>query len=293
MSEDEYQPKASQAPPFVPPVTVPDTLKVPPNTIMLVSHDALWKDPKHYVKPPKQRKWFTPYFYHCLPLVMGNQHGFMMLTDHSFVARWNGGPELPDLTIHHLNDKPSDIMFVDSHFGSGIITVQSRWMFRTPKGVSLMVKAPPNYYVHGLSWMDAVVETDNLRRDFTFNIKVTQPNTDIFVEAGTPVGCIVPYPRYFHDPFELMELKDAEELKKAQLTSDYFGTERSEFDTLGPRHRYMEGIDIYNIPFDEHQKSLDGGKWWKEKKAKGELPSKQEAEATPPTAKPWWKKFLG
>jgi hypothetical protein len=276
--EEQYQPKASHAPPFVPPVTVPDTLRVPPNKIILVSHLKEFQDPKHYVKPPKQRKWFTPYFYHCLPLVMGNQHGFLMLTDHSFVARWDGGAELDALKIHHLNKKPSDIMFVDSQFGSGIITVQSRWMFRTPKGVNLMVKAPPNYPVNGLTWMDAIVETDNLRRDFTFNIKITQPNMDIYIEEGSPVGCIVPYPRYFHDPYELEELKDPEELKKAQLTIEHFGIERNDFDTIGPRHRYMEGVDIYNVPFDAHQKSLDAGQAWKEKKAKGELPGEKETE---------------
>ncbi|MBU6453655.1 MAG: hypothetical protein KGS72_17885 [Cyanobacteria bacterium REEB67] len=248
--------------PFVPPEVIPDRIIAPDNTILLIPDNDTYVNPPHFIKAGKTRDWWTPYFYNCLPIVFGNQHGFLMLATYDFVVRWNGDNGLPGLKIHLLESEPNpNYILLSSHFGSGILTIQSRYTFRTPKGVNLMVKEPPNYFVNGFSWMNAVIETDNLRRDFTFNIKVTEPNRDIYVAKGTPLGCILPYPRYFLDNYTLEELQDPELLGEAKKTVSYFSTERNDFDN-GPRMRYMEGIDIYNLRFKEHQKSLDMGEWW-------------------------------
>jgi hypothetical protein len=254
-------------PKFVPPEVIPDELEVPPDTILVIPDDNSFVNPPHFVRAQKNRDWFLPPFYHCLPLVFGNQHGFLMLATYDFVIRWDGRNEVDGIKIHFLEDLPTvNFVTVESHFGSGILTVQSRYVFKTPKGVNMLVKEPPNYPMRGLSWMNAVVETDNLRRDFTFNIKVTEADTDIYIAAGTPLGCLLPYPRYFLDDYNMAELQESSELKKAQKTMGYFATERGEYDNNNPRHRYMEGIDIYGLEFEEHQKSLDHGKWWRGRK---------------------------
>lgn len=249
-------------PPFVPPEIIPDSLRVPDNTILLVPDSQDFVDPTHFVKAGQQRDWFDAYFYHCLPLVMGNQHGFLLLSTHDFVCRWNGKNDVDGVSIHMLEPvlEPNYVTLA-SHFGFGILTIQSRYVYRTPKGVNLMVKAPPNYPIDGFSWMDAVVETDNIRRDFTFNIKITRPNLDIYIPRNTPLGCLLPYPRYFLDDYNISELKDPVEIRKSERTVNYFSIERDDFDK-SPRHRYMEGVDIYNIEFEHHQKTLDKGKWW-------------------------------
>jgi tetratricopeptide (TPR) repeat protein len=255
-------------PPLRPPEIILDTLKVPDETILLVPDTDDFIDPPHFVKAGQQRNWFDPYFYHCLPLVVGNQYGFLMLTTYDFVCRWDGRNGIEGVDIHILEPiiHPNYVT-LESHFGSGILTIQSRYVFRTPKNVNLIVKEPPNYPIHGFSWMNAVVETDNLRRDFTFNIKITQPHLDIYVPKNTPIGCLLPYPRYFLDGYNMSELKDSEELQKSQRTIEYFSKERDDFDQ-SPRHRYMEGIDIYDVEFEHHQKTLDHGKWWFSKRKK-------------------------
>jgi tetratricopeptide (TPR) repeat protein len=285
-------------PPFIPPEIIPDTIQVPKETILLVPDSEEYANPPHFAKPPQTRSWFDPYFYHCLPLVMGNQCGFLMLTTYGFVCRWNGSKELDAISIHHL-DPEGEPSFVtlESHFGFGILTIQSRYVFRTPKGINLMVKEPPNYPIDGFSWMNAIVETDNLRRDFTFNIKITRPNMDIYVPRNTPIGCLLPYPRYFLDGYNMEELKDSEEIRKSKQTINYFAKERDDFDAA-PRHRYMEGVDIYNIEFEHHQKTLDHGKWWfseRKKAVPANAPNRQTDDA------PWplkgimntFKKFFG
>lgn len=279
MSQDEDPTKKLQGtrrPPFVPPVVLPDTLEVPPNTIYLVPDQLEFLHQSHFEKLSSKRAWFTSYFYNCLPIVFGNQHGFVLRATNSFVCRWDGTDSNSGVSVHQLDGYNRDDLTVSSHFGHGILTVQSRHYFRTPKGVNMMVKAPPNYPVHGLSWMDAVVETDNLRRDFTYNIKITRPQMDIYIEKGTPLGCIVPYPRFFLDKYELVTLTDQEELDKAVETANNYAIEREEYDGEKPRLRYMEGRDIYDSFYDEHQKSLDSGQWWHSSDAKVERKKMQQ-----------------
>lgn len=280
MSSDEENRK-TRRPPFIPPVVHPDTLVVPPNTIYMVPDQLEFAGrPSYFEKCGSKRAWFTSYFYNCLPIVFGSQHGFMLTATNSFVCRWDGTERNDSVAVHQLDASNRDDLTVVSHFGHGILTVQSRHYFRTPKGVNMMVKAPPNYPLHGFSWMDAVVETDNLRRDFTFNIKITRPHMDIYVAKGTPIGCIVPYPRFFLDKFELVPLDDPEELNKAVETANFYGIERDQYDGEKPRLRYMEGRDIYNNFYDMHQKSLDSGEWWNSADAKVERKNmQQEASA--------------
>lgn len=276
MSSDEDNRK-TRRPPFIPPVVHPDTLVVPPNTIYMVPDQLEFAGkPSYFEKCGSKRAWFTSYFYNCLPIVFGSQHGFMLTATNSFVCRWDGTDRNDGVSVHQLDGTNRDDLTVVSHFGHGIVTVQSRHYFRTPKGVNMMVKAPPNYPVHGLSWMDAVVETDNLRRDFTFNIKITRAHMDIYIEKGTPLGCIVPYPRFFLDKFELVALSDPEELKKAVETAEFYGIERDQYDGEKPRLRYMEGRDIYNNFYDMHQKSLDSGDWWNSADARVERKKMQQ-----------------
>ena len=41
-------------------------------------------------KSPKKRDWFTPHFYKCLPLTIGNQYGFVIKSEFDFSFVWNG-----------------------------------------------------------------------------------------------------------------------------------------------------------------------------------------------------------
>lgn len=258
-------------PKIVPPVVVEDTLAPGEKEIVLVPLDEIFGNQTHIRKLDSKRDWFTGHFYKCLPLVFGNQHGFVVQSTCSFVIRWNGSDDSDGVAIHMIEPdaNPRQTILL-SHFGHGILTVQPRFIFRTAPGVNLMVKEPPNYPIDGLAWMNAVVETDNLRRDFTFNIKITRPHMDIFIAKGTPLGCIVPYPRFYLDEFQLRELTDDQELYKARVTCEYFAEDRARYGALGQDYRYMEGVDIFGCPFKEHQKSLDSGEWWKRKLEQGE-----------------------
>jgi hypothetical protein len=156
-------------------------------------------------KSPKKRDWFTPHFYRCLPLTIGNTYGFIIHSEFAFSILWNGGLNLEDTHIKSMDPKLLEGSYpnVSSHFGSGIITINPPFFLRTPPGVNLMTINPPNFVIPNITVMTGVVETDNLRRNFTFNLKLQIPNIEVTFPAGSHLSTFIPIPRYFVDSFEV------------------------------------------------------------------------------------------
>lgn len=248
---------------------IPDRVSVPIDTILVITdHQANNWLVEKLIEPLKgkpKRAWFVNHAYYCLPLIIGNQYGFIVKSLYDFWATWNGGDRPTDVSLR-TRQEDSDLLdkqFVAAHFGMGIITIQNRWVFRTPPEINLLTVNPPNYWIDGVSHMSAVVETDNLRRDFTFNLKITRVDSEIFIPAGSPIGCILPFPRHFIDNYKLCIAEDflpAKTIKDERLAQRDFGTERRT-DKKTKRHgvgrRYYRGQDVYGFQFRDHQTRLD------------------------------------
>ena len=253
---------------FVPPESIPDQVDVPDDTLLVISQREELEEHASLIEPlkgQKERDWFVQHAYFCLPLTMANQHGFIVRSLYDFWVKWNGGQTAEDIAIRK---RPEDrdlfnAQLVQSHFGMSTVTIQNTWTFRTPKGINLMVVTPPNFAIDGIAHMAAVIETDNLRRDFTFNLRVTRQDEEIFIPKGSPIGCVLPYPRHFIDQYKVKlasEILEPEVAENERRTMRYHAIERSEYD-VGNKHsigrRYMVGEDIYGNKFEDHQITLD------------------------------------
>ena len=214
-------------------------------------------------KPSFKRDWFDPHFYHCLPLSVANQYGFIIKTEYGFYLEWNGNNGINDLQIS-IEGKKEDVnnMFphIASHFGHGILTVNVPFVLRTPPNVNLLITSPFNYLMPGITVMSGVVETDNLRHHFTFNLKVNIPNSKIYFPPNTPLASFMPIPRYFADSFELRYAEDVFDedtiIEELQATAD-FSIRRWDIDQENIPHKvnkmYKKGMDIYGNLFPDHQ----------------------------------------
>lgn len=253
----------------LPPSGLPDQVIINGNTIVTIPESDHFNHlPDQLIQPLRnqsKRDWLVPHAYHCLPLLIGSQYGFLVKSLYDFWIVWEGGNDPAALTIRK---RPEDeciynMQVVGSHFGMGIVTVQNRWTFRTPTGVNLMTVAPPNYWIDGISHLVGVIETDNLRRDFTFNLKVTRPKFEIKIAAGTPIGCIIPIQRGYVDSFEMKNAKEV--LPRAVIESEQEVVRQFAAERLGPDRdkpggngkRYWRGEDVYGNPFPEHQTKLN------------------------------------
>jgi len=243
---------------------------VPDKTIALFDF-ANGEASKLIKKPSRKRDWFSPHFYHCLPLAIGNQYGFEIISAFSFNILWNGGDHISDTKISPiLTEVDKDVRLsqsVQSHFGHGIVTVHTEIIFRTPPGINLISTGPINTVLPNITPLTGVVESDNIRNTFTVNLKVNQPDVIIHIPKGTPLATLIPIPRYFGDKFETKNALDIfdkkifeEELDihKKQTIKRNIENNKIQNNEKGKIDRYyFNGRDYYGNIFLDHQKPTE------------------------------------
>ena len=95
----------------------------------------------------------------------------------SFSATWTGGNLTSDIQIRPLGDPARVDSRVVSHFGHGVLTFHTGYLFRTSPGWALWCRGAPNTVKHGIVPLDGLVETDWLPFPFTMNWRFTRPGT--------------------------------------------------------------------------------------------------------------------
>lgn len=241
--------------------------EVPENKIVVVPFgiggDGYYKDIVEPLKGKTQRDWFNPHYYYCLPINIGNQYGFLIKSQRNFEMIWDGTANNPfDVTITFLDEEGSEKQDIKNGFGNGVVTVQNYFFFKTPPGINLMTIQPPNMFLPACSAMTGVVECDNIRRDFTFNFKITVPNYKITVKKGDPLGAFIPIPRYFVDNFSLSLISDyfdnevhSNELNELQkLSNERINEDVSKTHQSG--RRYFNGEHTDGTQYPDHQKRM-------------------------------------
>jgi hypothetical protein len=238
---------------------------IPDNTIAVFipeKNNALVERLDSVLLPsPKKRDWFNSHFYRCLPLTIGNQYGFIVKTEFPFAYEWDGGDSPDAVKLYFPKETDSFYPRIETHFGHGIISINPPWILRTPPNVNLMTINPPNYVIPNITVMTGVVETDNLRRNFLFNLKIQVPNMRIELPAGTPLAAFIPIPRFYVDKFNLVLASDLfdkdvieEELKAADDATEY----RNNVELTLPHNvgkHYLKGTDLYGNQFLNHQRT--------------------------------------
>jgi hypothetical protein len=173
------------------------------------------------VPAPVGREWMDltadRFAYRCLPLLIGNQSGWLLLNTHKVRVVWNGKPQVEALTIIHKKGPAQTPCPAVSHFGHGILTWNVNYLFRTPPGYNLWARGPVNYFKDGISPLEGIVETDWSPATFTMNWKMTSVDVPVDFEIGEPVCMIVPIKRGEVEQFNprLRELSSNPEVNKA------------------------------------------------------------------------------
>ncbi len=170
---------------------------------------------------PAMRQWMddTPdrFAYRCLPLTIANTHGWEVLCPSAIEIYWNGGPGLNDLVIRSADGAAERApSFAISHFGSGIVTFHTGYLFQTEPGYSIHVSGPVNRPKDGAAALTGIVESDWLAQPFTMNWLLTAPGGPLIFEEGEPFCHIFPVARDLLQDVEpeIRELSSDPQLKQ-------------------------------------------------------------------------------
>ncbi|NCV08479.1 MAG: hypothetical protein EBW76_06990 [Actinobacteria bacterium] len=247
--------------------------EVPENKIVFYrQHETYDHDISEVIEPlvgKTKRDWFAEHFYYCLPLTIANQYGFVVKSAENIDLYWNDDTSKVYLETDSkipLHDD-SRIQTYHTNFKFGVLTIDNNFVLRTPPGINLMTIQPPNYFIPNLMAMSGVVESDNLRRTFTFNLRVTKPHTRIQIKKGDWLAAFIPVKRYFVDKFDLMngeeyfsrdcldnEKSDREKLAFERYNSVDIGGDIGKPNDSG--RRYFKGIHATDEAYPDHQKRL-------------------------------------
>jgi len=238
--------------------------EVPENKILVVPNNiGFWTYSDEIVESLAgnvKREWMNPHAYYCLPLTVGNQYGFIIKSVRDFDIIWDGSHK--DAEITFLNEDNSHKQIIKTGFGDGIITVQNLFSLKTPPGINIMTIQPPNYFIPGCFALTGVVECDNIRRDFTFNFKITIPNVKIEVRKGDPLGAFIPVERYFIDKFKVEPASNyfnnqiiMNEIEESSQLSIERNTADKEKNHMSGR-RYFSGTHTDGSLYVDHQKRV-------------------------------------
>ena len=127
----------------------------------------------------------------CLPMRIAGQAGWFILNDRTLRARWNGESAPGAVVIERGGGLPP--YAATSHFGEGILTFSLPYLFRTPPGVSLLIRGPANSPKDAVSPLEGLVETDWSVAGISMNWKITRADTWVEFARDEPIAMIVPY----------------------------------------------------------------------------------------------------
>jgi hypothetical protein len=133
--------------------------------------------------------------YRCLPLNIANQHGWFLLNTHKIRCVWNGRDAHDAVTIICKAGPKNAPCPAISHFGSGVVTFNLNYLFRTPPGWNLWCRGPSNHPKDGITALEGIIETDWSVATFTMNWKMTSVNVPVDFEIGEPICMICPIKR--------------------------------------------------------------------------------------------------
>ena len=219
-------------------------------------------DPLPIKRATVDRQWMddTPerFAYRCLPLNIANQAGWKFTLDDDIVISWNGGPRTEDIQIYQSKNR------FTSHFGAGIVTFHTGYIFKTYDDWSLWVRGVPNDIKDCIQPLDGIVETNWAPFTFTMNWKFTQPSKIKFPK-GSDICFVTPIHLSTLENFDV-EIDNIDNFP--EFRDDYLAWSKSRSDFIkmrketgynGPGQRfYIRGEDSEKekIAPDTHKTKL-------------------------------------
>jgi Family of unknown function (DUF6065) len=167
----------------------------------------------------------------CLPMLMANQSGWYITTKNEIRATWRGQESKESLVVTGRGAM--------SHFGSGILTWNIPWLFRTSPGWNLLVRGPANFIKSNAHPLEGLVETDTSHATFTMNW-LLDPHKEVIFSPGEPIAMLIPQHRGDLEEFEpdTVNIKNTDEYLKYREWTD--SRNRFNADLLQPGSKAWE-----------------------------------------------------
>ena len=127
--------------------------------------------------------------YMCFPMTLTNGLGWGISFDKDIRAIWDG-QEIEDGKEHVTILEGADIANASRFHAT--ISFRTGLIFKTDQDVSTLTMPVPNQFIRGVQAFTILMSTSFYKAELPLAMKITEPNVEIFIPAGTPVAAVMP-----------------------------------------------------------------------------------------------------
>lgn len=131
---------------------------------------------------------YEKHIYMCFPLTISNRLGWGISFNKDIKFIWDG---IEDSTPDHITVLEGE-EFTYTGRGHATVSFNSGIVINTSENVSMLTMPVPNQFIRGIQTLTTLISTSFYKPDLPLAIKVTEPNREIHIPAGTPVAAILP-----------------------------------------------------------------------------------------------------
>lgn len=134
----------------------------------------------------------------CMPLWDMMTAGYIIETPYDIYVRqtpegpywqWGSNQSIAFQAMEQTQNHPN---FRDINYA---VRIMHPWSIKTPKGWSVLIMQPTHREETPITILPGIVDTDDFSIPFNMFIKLTDPNFEGMIEAGTPFAQIIPFKR--------------------------------------------------------------------------------------------------
>ena len=126
--------------------------------------------------------------YMCFPMTLTNGFGWGISFNKDIRAIWDG---IENSEGHHVTILEGE-EFVYTGRAHGTLSFHTGIMIKTDEDVSMLTMPVPNQFIRGTQAFTTLMSTSFYPGEFPLAIKITEPNREIFIPAGTPIVALLP-----------------------------------------------------------------------------------------------------
>lgn len=197
-----------------------------------------------------RRGWMdeTPerHAYMCFPLNLTNRLGWGISFPKDIRFIWDG---ITDTTPDHIKIIEGE-QFVGTNRGNATLSFYTGLRITTDKNTSLLTMPVPNLFTRGAQCYTTLISTSFYFHSLPVAWRVTEPNVEICIPAGTPVAAIL--------PVSLGNLQENYELSISEgpASEEYFDEVRKYGEIVEIKSETGEWLNSYRDAVNYEGKSI-------------------------------------
>jgi hypothetical protein len=126
--------------------------------------------------------------YMCFPLTLTNGLGWGISFNKDIRAVWDGVENYEPNHVTILEGE--DIAYTGRSHAS--LSFKTGLIINTDESTSILTMPVPNQFIRGMQPFTTLMSTSFYRGELPLAIKITEPNREIVIPAGTPIATIIP-----------------------------------------------------------------------------------------------------